>query len=221
MGKIQRGLTKVSITENNTTKELSNKNDIENACHDENFAKFSQTNNTPPMKPPLSTLLGYLGISPACQAILNGTFTPPPDTDIYTREFLQHLKAPKQLLNPPIASISAKDFQEGWSKMKERTSSGISGIHFGHMKACATSPWLSTLEATLAHIPYSTGLSPEKWKKSINVMLEKKRKGNHVSKLRTICLLEADFNFNNKKIGRDILRCAEHNNLLPREQYGS
>ena len=52
-------------------------------------------------------------------------------------------------------------------------------------------------------------------------MLEKKRKGNHVSKLRTICLLEADFNFNNKKLGRDILRCAEHNNLLPREQYGS
>ena len=49
----------------------------------------------------------------------------------------------------------------------------------------------------------------------------KKGENSHVSNLRTICLMEADFNHNNKKIGRDILRCAELNNMIPDEQYGS
>ena len=105
--------------------------------------------------------------------------------------------------------------------MKEKTSSGISGLHFGHMKACAQSKFILDFEATLAHIPYSTGISPGDWKKSINAMLEKRGKGAHVSNLRTICLMEADFNHNNKKLGRDILHCAETNQLLPQEQYGS
>ena len=52
-------------------------------------------------------------------------------------------------------------------------------------------------------------------------MLEKKGKGSHVNKLRTICLLEDDFNHNNKKLGRDTMTCAETNGALPREQYGS
>ena len=52
-------------------------------------------------------------------------------------------------------------------------------------------------------------------------MIPKKGKTNHVDKLRTICLMEADFNSKNKKMGRDILKCAEDNNNIPKEQYGS
>ena len=79
------------------------------------------------------------------------------------------------------------------------------------MKACVQSNFISDFKATLAHIPYSTGFSPNDWKESINVMLKKKLKGAHVSSLCTICLMEADFNHKNKKIGWDILHCAEIN----------
>lgn len=104
--------------------------------------------------------------------------------------------------------------------MKEKTSAGISGLHFGHLKACASSALLSDFEATLAHIPYSTGYSPQGWKQSVNVMLEK-GKGVLTKNLRTICLLEADFNFNNKVLAKQIMHCAERNHNLPQEQYGS
>ena len=33
--------------------------------------------------------------------------------------------------------------------------------------------------------------------------------------------MECDFNANNKKLGCDVMRCAEANSLLPPEQYGS
>ena len=105
--------------------------------------------------------------------------------------------------------------------MKEVTSSGSSVVHFGHMKACSLSLPLSNFEATVSHVPYCTGYSPEEWKESVNTMIEKKGKGNKVGDLRTINLMEAGFNFNNKTMTRDILYCAERNDLLPKEQCGS
>jgi len=48
-------------------------------------------------------------------------------------------------------------------------------------------------------------------------MIEKNGKGNHVYDLRIINLIEADFNFNNKTIAKDILLCTERNKLLPKE----
>ena len=36
-----------------------------------------------------------------------------------------------------------------------------------------------------------------------------------------IQLMEAPFNGNNKKVGKDTMSCAEHNNLISPEQYGS
>jgi hypothetical protein len=49
----------------------------------------------------------------------------------------------------------------------------------------------------------------------------KYKRANHIDKLRTIVLTEADYNFNNKKLGRDAIAHAERNNLIALEQYGS
>ena len=89
------------------------------------------------------------------------------------------------------------------------------------MKAYAFSTALSNFEVIISHIPYSTGYSLQDWKTAINTIIEKKEKGNQVGNLRIINLIEADFNYNNKKIARDVLWCCENNKFLPREQYGS
>jgi hypothetical protein len=61
----------------------------------------------------------------------------------------------------------------------------------------------------MAHIPYISGYSPVCWQNGIDVMVEK-RKGNfRVDKLRPILLCEANFNQNNKKLGRDMMYTAE------------
>ena len=223
MGKINSGgLNKVIAPNTDGTEtELTSKTDIEEACNDSNRKKFQQTSNTPPMSGDLVHDLGYTGNSIACQDILNGTYEPPDDVDEYTKEYLRHLKKPLNIVNPPEAIITTDDYQQVWKKSKERTSAGISGIHFGHMKACAEDDTLAAFEATMCHIPYTTGYSPSGWKKSVSVMLLKKGKGHHVDDLRTIQLMEAEFNANNKKIGRDVMRCAELNEEIPKEQYGS
>ena len=89
------------------------------------------------------------------------------------------------------------------------------------MKACRQDDTLAAFEATMCHIPYATGYSPQEWKTSVNCMIEKKGKGVAVENLRTINLMESDFNFNNKIMGRAVGECAERNQLLPKEQYGS
>jgi hypothetical protein len=98
--------------------------------------------------------------------------------------------------------------------MKEQTSVRLLGIHFRYMKACTQHCSLSNFEATICHIPYSTGYLPKEWKKSINTIIEKKGKGCIVSDLCTINLMEVDFNFNNKIIAWDILQCTKINELL-------
>lgn len=89
------------------------------------------------------------------------------------------------------------------------------------MKACSQDKELADFEAAMSHIPYTTGYSPHQWRQSTSVMLLKKGKGDFVDDLRTIQLMECDFNGNNKKLGKEVMQCAEANNLLPKEQYGS
>lgn len=52
-------------------------------------------------------------------------------------------------------------------------------------------------------------------------MIKKKQQEEHISRLRSIVLTEADFNFNNKLLGRSTLKVAEQEKILAKEQYGS
>ena len=127
------------------------------------------------------------------------------------------MKRPPNVNNSPQASVLTEVFQEGWRGMKEKTSSGVSGVHFGHVKSCAQSENTSDFEATMSHTPCCTGHSPKDWRVVVNAMIAKKGKGNLIEDLRTINLMEACFNFNNKFMARSTMKCAEENKLLPAE----
>ena len=105
--------------------------------------------------------------------------------------------------------------------MKEVIALEISGIHFSHMKVCAQLEALSNFKATNCQIPYTTGYLPKDWRIVVNTMIEKKGKSNMVSNQRIINFMEANFNFNNKTIAREVLNYMEKNKILPEEQYRS
>ena len=69
--------------------------------------------------------------------------------------------------------------------MEEKTSSGISGLHFGHLKAEVQSTFISDFEATMAHILYASGYYLLDWYQYVNTMLEKKGKGEDLVMLDT------------------------------------
>ena len=59
------------------------------------------------------------------------------------------------------------------------------------------------------------------WKEGTIVMIKKKINSNHIASLHSIVLTEADFNFNNKNLGRRVIEHAEAIQDIAPEQYGS
>ena len=73
----------------------------------------------------------------------------------------------------------------------------------------------------MLNIPFQTGYSPKRWQTALDVMLQKKEGVFDVSKLQTIGLMEADFNFICKYIGKWAMEKAEDYKQLAKEQYRS
>ena len=217
------GVTKVSLLNaRGQWEETTDKLEIETGCANENAHKYRQTENTPCMMGQLAEDLGFLGNTTAADDILEGRYRPPPGTNQYTAEFLHHLQYDdKARENPPLEIITTEDYTSGWKKKKERTSAGKSGWTFSHSKTCALNKATADFEATMAHIPYVTGYAPKEWKVGVNIMIYKKVNMDRVDKLRTIVLKEADANFNDGKLGRDMMHHAEMNGMIAKEQYGS
>ena len=120
--------------------------------------------------------LGKLGNGDGANKILQGNYIPKDNLEEDTIEFIKHLAVPTEVSQskPISTTISTDEWQWRWKKIKENTSSGISGIHFGHMKTAATDDILSEFEANIANIPFQSGYLPKRWKKGTNVFLRKK-----------------------------------------------
>ena len=105
--------------------------------------------------------------------------------------------------------IEAEEFKYYWRKVREKTSSSISGIHFGHYKSAVYSPSLSNFLARKITLIARCGCPPERWGHGLQVLLEKIASVALVSKLRAILLIEGDFNYMNKWIfGNDAIESS-------------
>jgi len=200
--------------------EYSAKGELEQACLAKAGWRFTQASDTPLLTDPLVHLFGEAG-SPSSRfkQVLAGTFQPPPVCDLFAARLLQSLYRPTQVAECPARSLH--EYTTSWRKARESTSSSPLGIHFGHYIAGTFNPDILVLNAMMADIPMNTGYSPARWRKGLNIMLEKSLGNFNVEKLQIILLFEADFNANNKWLGRAMMLNAEQYNLLAPEQYGS
>ena len=104
--------------------------------------------------------------------------------------------------------------------MKEDTSSSESGLHFGHYKAGAHSHAISQFHALKARLLMKRGIVLDRWGRGLSVMIENMFGCNLVSKLRSILLMEADFNYSNKEIfGRRMMANVRKFGLMPEEIF--
>jgi hypothetical protein len=213
------GLSMIKVQQGNDWIELTEKTEMENALFRELQDRFNQAKHTPFC----STLLdeiGPLGISGNALAILDGSFQPPETWDPWAAKLLPHLAYAFPPINFPM-DHSEDDHTQGWKKVRERTSSGISGLTIPQMKAHLFDAYNVQVDTIFARMPYQLGFSPDRWRKGIDVMLEKKKGVYNIDKLRAILLYEADFNQNNKKLGRQMLATAELYDAIAPEQFGS
>jgi hypothetical protein len=105
------------------------------------------------MQSPLLDDFGYRQNTDAHEQVLNGVYNVPEECDRATELLIRglarptgnHCKAPYA----PTTHITTEDHIQGWKRQKERTSGGISGLHFGHYKAHAQERDLAAFDASL------------------------------------------------------------------------
>ena len=105
--------------------------------------------------------------------------------------------------------------------MKAGTSSNPIGPDYAMYKCTTQDEILTTFETVLLNIPYQTGYSPSRWKNALDILLRKESNSLDLHNLRTIGLLEADFNFFCKYLGKWAMDKAANFGQLAKEQYGS
>jgi hypothetical protein len=129
----------------------------------------------------------------------------------------------KQPLGEPIPLTITKDqFKNLYNNIAERTSSSPSGRHLGHYKVAAKSNLLAELHTNMMSIPYMVGISPQRWRQVVDVMLEKKPGERKIHRLRIVALQESDFNQSNRLlIGHPLQHALEDGMQLPDIQHGS
>ncbi len=116
--------------------------------------------------------------------------------------------------------MNCKDWRDHWRRLREETSSSLSGWHFGHYKAGMLSDYIIHFQALFATLVMHHGLVMERWARGLSVILEKIFGCTLVSKLREILLLEANSNCAYKIIfGYRMMENACHQNLMPAEIY--
>jgi Reverse transcriptase (RNA-dependent DNA polymerase) len=202
---------------------VTNKEEIEAHCALENISRFTQAKNSPTMQEDQIKLFGWQATTAAAQRILNGEQVCELDVHQEISDMIPFLSTPDKIRNaePICETILEDEYIWRWNRSREFTSTGTSGLHFGHFQASCKDRDLCQLDRWMTEYALSTGYSFKRWQKGIDVMIPKKSGSNRVDKLRTIVLMEPDFNFVNKLIGKRTMAMAEKAGTLAPEQFGS
>jgi hypothetical protein len=200
----------------------SSKASVEAGCMRENQARYDQTrfpHPTPPMQDPLYSLFNGPEAEQNSRDLLSGSF-PLETDDIFLQAFLNHCRRPDHLLDQAL-SVELEDHVAFWTKMPEHKGSEPHGLHNGHFKAGATSVILASCDSLFRAIPFATGLVPKQWLHLMNFAIEKSPGEIRVIMMRTIQMMNSEFQANNKKVGKAAMVYAEHHGLIPKGQCGS
>lgn len=221
-----KGKKKVKISnlivrdENGQIKDLRNCQEMERACIASNIKRFTQANGTKATSEQIVQRVGYLAEKHGAEQILKGTF----DTrglSKYMQELISELEEVKTAKNMGRLNLTLEEHQKSWKKQRINTGSNSRGLSYSHYKIAASDDAIAEVDALLRGIPYEKGFSPIMWRKVIDFQLLKKEGVFEVDLMRMIQLYMADFNVNNKRLGREVVAHAEEIGYLPEELTGS
>ncbi len=224
LGRQRQGVSAIEHQNHQGMWEIStDKRTIEEECVQENIRRFTQALDTPSLRSDQIDILGWTADTTTATAILKGAQDLPSHLDNSLQRLAPFLAYPKNMSPSTTFSdkISMEDYIYHWSKCREFTSTGVSGIHYGHFIASLQDPMMSEIDRKILEISFQTGLGPSRWKQGIDVMIPKKVGSLRAGQLRTIVLMEPDFNFTNKIMGRRLMANAEKFESVAPEQFGS
>jgi hypothetical protein len=124
-----------------------------------NIRQYNQAYPTPFGSGVLAEAIGSMADTPLAKSILEGNLPSPPNFPLQeTQKILENLAKPLLLVNKDIKSkITSDQFIATYKKVKECTSSSLSGHHVAHYKAVVNDENLSGLHATMMSLLYMIG----------------------------------------------------------------
>ena len=124
-----------------------------------------------------------MGDTECAAQVLEGTYEYPEGINEATKMLLQECsKMYLSMSREEVATyVTAEDYQYYWKRVKEKTASSYSRLHFGHYIAAADSKILSELQATKLTEIARRGIPLARWKVGVTVLLEKKLRESHFS----------------------------------------
>ena len=154
---------------------------------------------------------------------MEGTYDAPECLDKYTKAFIRELAIPQSVKTKGNIDIliSTTDHIQGWKKQKDKIASEPTGLSFSHYRSSIHDEDLVETDILLRGLPLELGFAPELWCNITDIEILKKANVYDVDQMRLIQLMDAEFNMNNKMIGRRMMHNAESLGLIPEDQYGS
>ena len=202
----------------------TDKSGVESAIQRECESRFRLGHGAPISSSLLGEEIGYLSDAKVAQEIIMGTYVIPTDMEEGTALILTEIgkvgREVREAGPPQHLYVTKKDYQTYWPRLKENTSSSFSGFHLGHHMSAAKSDEMSELLADQMNLIISSGVCPTRWGVALQVLLEKIAGVSLVSKLRSIQLYEADYNWFNKLIFNDQAMAALNaTGFMPEEHF--
>jgi len=214
------------ISGDDVTTEFATKDSVEKAILSNIHGKgkrFYLAEEAPICKGNLRGQFGYNADTVAARMVLDGTYEfSEEDYHEATHQLFEQIAKIRLLvpMNSVETLIDEVTWAKSWKRSKEKTSSSISGLHFGHYIAGSSSAHISNYHAVKTSIALMRGISLSRWQRGLACMLEKKAGSRLVNKLRSILLLEADFNKANKIIyGERMMANIRRYHLMPEEIF--
>jgi uncharacterized protein (UPF0332 family) len=116
--------------------------------------------------------------------------------------------------------MTKEDFIAHWRRAKEETLSSYSRLSFLHYIAGISSPYISHFHALKATLLFHHGLVLNRWSQGLLVMPQKVFGCSLITKLRSILLMEANFNGANKTVfGIRMHENARKHWMMPEEVF--
>lgn len=139
-----------------------------------------------------------------------------------SKAFIEELFKEQPCDDQHFSDMKLEDFRQYILKKDESTSSSPSGRHLGHLKTIVDHPMLSYI-FRLIQLSLSLGYIPERWRRTVTVLIEKKAGSPKIHRLRTIHLVEPEVQFlSNFYWSKRFLRfCELQENHLTPNQYGA
>ena len=238
----QSGLTKLQIPIDDTQdpkvctewKTIDTPDEITKYLLERNKLHFGQAHGTPFTISPLSLQVDFGATTETCQTMLSGDYDAS-DIDALTNLVVQHFQSVTEddTLPPSLTEKAMLDKYKFWP---ESTTTSPSGRHLGHYRSLLpTLPTkteeevqrddrrreLASMHHSMIDYALTNGHAFKRWKKVVNIMLEKDPGNPKIHRLRVIHLYEADYNLILGVKWRELIHHCEDRHLLHPSLYGA